>query len=117
MKLKYNNKIRANGQFVLIRALEFFEITGDRRTEFNLSVFKQNGGEQTRDERLCQRGQIVNRFKCRRMSFDISRGAHGIAKRIGENDFAAFGDRIYRRWKIARRDAFNEQCGNFCGWI
>ena len=88
----------ADGDAVFVRTIEFQKVIGDRTVESKFAEFDKLCAKQPGDQRLSQRGEIVNGFQRRRSTL---RFAHGIAEGIGEDCATVFSNDVNRGREIA----------------
>ena len=99
----------ANRDVMFVRAIELRQVLRGRTVECQLARLNPASAEQTGDERLSERSQIINRIQRRWMYLRL---AHGIAECVSEHDLAVFRDEINRGRKVAGVNPAAEEIGN-----
>ena len=89
----------------LINGAELLQVVRDGRVQLQLAALDLKGREQSRDERLRQRGEIEDGFERGGPRFRLT---HRVAQRILEAQAPALRDDVDGRREVARLDSLGE---------
>src|SRR6185503_3758009 len=96
----------ANGDDLFVSAIEFGKVMRNGTVKRQFTEFNATRAEQRGDERLRERGEVVDRVE---LVGDAIRFDYRIAERIFVHDLIALTDEVNGRRKLARVDVLLQQ--------